>query len=98
MAGVQTKRLFDKSIRKVPKEYIESIFNIFAHIKTIEEIHAVIAMPSVLAIKGHKNFYRMRIGNYRLGFEFDPNSTEQILFLHFFGPRGDFYKNFPPKK
>jgi mRNA interferase RelE/StbE len=42
-------------------------------------------------LKGSKNAYRIRIGNYRIGFIFENHTIQFIRFLH----RSKIYNNFP---
>jgi len=42
-------------------------------------------------LTGSKNYYRIRIGDYRVGFIFDKNTVELVRFLH----RSKMYDFFP---
>jgi len=42
-------------------------------------------------LKGSKNAYRIRIGDYRMGFLFEKQNVEFVRFLH----RNKIYENFP---
>ena len=42
-------------------------------------------------IEGYAGYYRIRIGDYRLGIKVDENRVEMIRFLH----RKDIYRRFP---
>ncbi len=63
--------------------------------KSIENIESATSLDSILKCKkliGHKTFYRVRIGDYRLGFEsIRPGTVRLITFAH----RKDIYKVFP---
>ncbi|WP_313308072.1 type II toxin-antitoxin system RelE family toxin [Epilithonimonas hominis] len=55
------------------------------HAETLEEI------SNVIKIKGFSTAYRLRIGDYRLGFFKDDNIIELARFVK----RNDIYKVFP---
>jgi len=52
---------------------------------SFDELH------DVKKIEGYKGYYRMRIGDYRLGIKPSGNTIELIRFLH----RKDIYRRFP---
>lgn len=95
MANTYSKRLFDKSIRKLPKAYIRRVFDFIAIIEEAHNAQDIIRIRDIKAIKGYRDFYRYRIGEYRIGIEID--TTNDTIIFHYVGTRGDFYKNFPPK-
>jgi mRNA interferase RelE/StbE len=49
-------------------------------------------LSSVKKIKGYKNYYRYRFGNYRVGFEQIDNQTIALIVV---AKRNDIYKLFP---
>lgn len=62
--------------------------------RTIEEVEAARDLSLIKNIKklaGYKNYYRIKIGAYRLGIVFDDNMVTFVRFLH----RKDVYKFFP---
>ena len=48
-------------------------------------------IPNIKKLKTYKIYYRLRIGNYRLGFSYENDIITFIRFL----PRKDIYKLFP---
>ena len=70
-----------KSIRTALRRVIESIENA----NTLSEI------PNTKKLQGHKSAYRIRVGNYRLGFFYE----NETLTLARFVDRKDIYKLFP---
>jgi len=46
---------------------------------------------NVRKIQGYEGYYRIRIGDYRLGFKLRENVIEMLRFLH----RKDIYRRFP---
>ena len=49
-------------------------------------------IPHFKALKGHPNFYRIRVGNYRIGLYWNG----ETFYVERIGSRGDFYKTYPP--
>ncbi len=60
-------------------------------IELMEDADALQEVPNTKKLKGHKNAYRTRVGDYRLGFFFDHPRITLARFLH----RKDIYKIFP---
>jgi mRNA interferase RelE/StbE len=83
------EKSFLKDIKKINDKNIanklKKILNKF------EEEKSLTAFLNVKKLKGFDNFYRIKIGNYRLGFKYENESIEVIRFLH----RKDMYKLFP---
>ena len=62
----------------------------------LEEIIAIDKLSKITAckkLKGSKNAYRIRVGNYRIGFIFKNQTIIFIRFLH----RSKIYNSFPDK-
>lgn len=57
-------------------------------LKTTESLNE---LHGVKKIEGYESYYRLRIGNYRLGVKLSGNSLELIRFLH----RKEIYRRFP---
>jgi mRNA interferase RelE/StbE len=83
------EKSFLKDIKKINDKNIanklKKILNKF------EEEANLTTFLNVKKLKGFDNFYRIKIGNYRLGFKYENESIEVIRFLH----RKDIYKLFP---
>jgi len=83
------EKSFLKDIKKINDKNIanklKKILNKF------EEEENLTTFLNVKKLKGFDNFYRIKIGNYRLGFKYENESIEVIRFLH----RKDIYKLFP---
>lgn len=47
---------------------------------------------NIIALQGRENEYRLRIGKYRIIFEYKQNDDEKILCILDIGSRGDIYK------
>ena len=48
-------------------------------------------IPEMVKLKGYDHYYRIRVGNYRLGVSMEEDSFCFVRFLH----RKDIYKYFP---
>jgi mRNA-degrading endonuclease RelE of RelBE toxin-antitoxin system len=60
-------------------------------IELLEEADDLNKIQNIKKLKGFRNAYRIRIGDYRLGFFLDGSSIQLARFLH----RKDIYKIFP---
>jgi len=58
----------------------------------METANNIVDLPAIKPMKGHAGFYRIRLGDYRLGFE-QISSSEILLIL--IAHRKDIYKRFP---
>jgi mRNA interferase RelE/StbE len=81
---------FSKSLDKLSDNDIKNkIINIISEIESVESLSQI---SNVKKMQGFKTFYRIRIGDYRLGMELEDASTLRfIVVLH----RKDIYKKFP---
>ena len=87
------KLLFERSFLKdlerlndsKTKEQVLELINLFERNSTLEDI------PNLKKLKGHRSAYRIRTGNYRLGFFVEDSVVIFSRFLH----RKDIYKKFP---
>jgi len=71
----------DKGLLKRVKEIIES----FEKANTLSEIN------NLKKLKGSGNYYRLRVGDYRVGIAFTDDTAIFVRFLN----RKDIYKYFP---
>lgn len=88
------KLLIDKSfVKDVEKVSEKKILNkLSSLIRQLENSKTLTELPNVKKIKGYNSFYRIRIGDYRLGLEEIKGSGICLTrFLH----RKDIYKYFP---
>jgi mRNA interferase RelE/StbE len=75
------KKLDNKSIANKLKDILENL----EQNKTLSNI------SNVKKLKGHNDYYRIKIGSYRLGFSYKNDTIDIIRFIH----RKDIYKVFP---
>lgn len=62
-----------------------------AVIETIEGAPSLADLPNLKALKGAKNYFRLRIGDYRVGLVMDDETVIFVRLLH----RKDIYRFFP---
>ena len=74
-----------KKVAKKDKEKLQETYNQFLSNDNVNNI------PGIKKLKGFEKFYRLRIGNYRLGFLLEDDKVVFLRFLH----RKDIYKYFP---
>ncbi len=85
---------FDKSfIKSLQKTSDKQVFQkVIQFIEQAEKSQELISLKQVKKLTGFKNYYRLRLGDYRLGFSLINSKTIRlIILLH----RKDFYKYFP---
>ena len=87
MKTVDTRK-FRKNLEKLPPSDQISVLDALDAIELAESFSEV---RHLKPLKGHKNFYRLRVGNYRIGLFW----TGEVFSIEDVGPRGDFYKRFP---
>ena len=78
-----------KDVKKITNKKLQQ--KIEDAIIEIKNAHHLCDLKSLKRLKGHPFAYRIRIGDYRLGFYFEDNTIELIRFLK----RNDIYKVFP---
>jgi mRNA interferase RelE/StbE len=79
---------FEKDLDKIKNnDILRKVFHFIECIEKTEYIH----LPNIKKLKGHKNNYRYKAGDYRIGFHVDGNN----LYLDRVLSRKDIYKNYP---
>jgi len=83
-------RSFSKSIDHIASASIKKkLETIIFRIETAKSLYDI---PNLKKMEGYKSFYRIRMGEYRLGFELlEDNSILLIVIAH----RKDIYRVFP---
>ncbi len=81
---------FEKSVKKLKDSKVKS--RVIELIDIFENADALQVISNIKKMQGFQNYYRIRIGDYRLGFELlDENSVLFILIAH----RKEIYRYFP---
>lgn len=83
-------RSFSKSLDKLKDKQVKE--KLKALIIAMESAKSISDIPSTKQMSGHPGFFRIRIGDYRLGFEL--TSDNQILLIRV-AHRKEIYKRFP---
>lgn len=86
---VTVKKSFNKDIEKIKDKKLA--LKIQEILDSLQNVETIIAFSNTKKIKGSANAYRIRIGDYRLGFFLNENKVELTVFAH----RKDMYKFFP---
>ena len=86
---VRIDKSFEKDIKKIKdKVLLAKIAD------TIEQVQASTSQEkinNIKKLKGFRSYYRIRIGDYRIGLAIEETTVDFIRFL----PRKDVYKYFP---
>lgn len=75
------KGVRDKNLLQRVKESIEAV----------ERADSLNALPNLKKLKGAKNYFRLKIGDYRIGIALENDTVVFVRFLD----RKDIYKYFP---
>jgi mRNA interferase RelE/StbE len=86
---VKFSKPFEKDLKFVAEKLlvlkVDEIINTLIHSKSLSEIR------NLKKIKGHKDCYRIRIGNYRLGLQLEGKTIWLARLMH----RKEIYRYFP---
>jgi mRNA interferase RelE/StbE len=83
-----TKR-FEKQLDKIKENKLREEISIV--VKECLDKESLYQIQSVKKLKGYKNFYRIRTGNYRIGISLE---NDLVIFCAIYD-RKEFYKFFP---
>lgn len=87
--NINFEKSFLKDIQKLKdKDVANKLKSIIEQIELSSDLQNFV---NIKKMKGHNIYYRLKIGNYRLGFSYENNQIDLIRFLH----RKDIYKLFP---
>ena len=86
---VKIDKVFEKDTDKIKDKKI--LLKIAYVIEKVKEADDVISIKNIKKLKGSNRFYRIRIGDFRIGIIIDNDKVEFIRCLH----RKDTYKFFP---
>lgn len=84
----EIRQSFVKDAVKLPKQIQKEIADL---IERIESANKLSELPTCKKLKGFKTAYRIRIGNYRIGFFFEKGTIELVRVLD----RKNMYRFFP---
>ena len=88
---VEIEKSFLKEVSKLNNSQLKA--KVKEIILSIEETNSIATIKNIKKLKGFKYYYRIKIGDYRLGFELkeENNLVRLISIAH----RKDIYKIFP---
>ncbi len=87
---VEFDKSFDKSIDRLNDSSL--LPKIQKLILMLESAKSLNQIPNIKKLSGFKSYYRLRIGDYRLGFEKINESTVRLIII---GHRKNIYNLFP---
>lgn len=88
---IKIEKSFDKDIDKIgDKKALQKLRDVIFKIENAKNINELV---NIKKITGYQSYFRIRIGEYRLGIEIIYEEVILMRFLH----RKDIYKYFPPK-
>jgi len=86
---IHFEKSFLKDIKKLNDKVVASkLKDMIVQFETVDTLNDFV---NIKKLKGHSLYFRLKIGNYRLGFKVENNQIELIRFLH----RKDIYRLFP---
>jgi mRNA interferase RelE/StbE len=85
---VQFLRSFEKDLNKADSTVRRKILSLVAR---MEAVRSVSELPQVKKLKGHEDAFRLRVGQFRLGFFVQGNVVQLARLLD----RRDIYRYFP---
>ena len=86
---VAFKSSFAKDLRKINNRQLKA--RIKAAIEQVEQAESLLELPNLKQIKGDAGYFRIRVGNYRVGLLLQDDILYFVRFLH----RKDIYRYFP---
>lgn len=87
---LQFDESFEKSIKKLKDRKIKT--RLLSLIESFEKAESLADIPNVKKMQGFQTYFRVRLGDYRIGFELqEDGSILLILIAH----RKEIYKYFP---
>ena len=86
---IKVDEIFKKDFKNLKNQEIQE--RVFKKINLIENISNIEEIPNLKKMKWFERFYRIRVWDYRLGFEFDGNKITLLRIRS----RKDIYNIFP---
>lgn len=87
--NVVINKRFEKDLLKVKDQALRN--KVLEVIEHIEAAKAISSIQNLKKLKGWKTYYRIRVGDYRLGLEITGSNAEFLRFGH----RQQIYSEFP---
>jgi mRNA interferase RelE/StbE len=87
---IEFDRSFDKSLNKIQDPII--LKRLRRIIIQLENSTSLLQVPNITKLTGYSDYYRIRIGDYRIGIEVINKTTIRFIII---ANRKNIYKNFP---
>lgn len=87
--NILVNRVFLKELSKLPSKERNRV-EIFLF-KEVENFTSPVQIPNFQKLKGYKNYYKIRFGDYRIGLKMENDTLYFERILH----RKDIYKFYP---
>jgi len=85
---IEFDRIFKKDSVNLPSNIKNAVSILVSEVQKAESLQSI---PGIKKLKGYKLYYRVRVGDYRIGLYLDKNTVVFSRALH----RKDIYKYFP---
>ena len=86
---VEFKKSFLKELQKLRNKGLKN--SIADCIVQVESAQSINQIKNIKKLAGFEDYYRIRIGDYRIGVKIEEDTIYFVVFEH----RKDIYKNFP---
>ncbi len=86
---IEFKSSFLKQLQKLKDKALQD--TIYKVIVSVEHASAIEDIPKIKKLAGYSTYYRIRVGDYRIGL----NVIDNIVYFVTFDHRKDIYKYFP---
>jgi len=88
----RVEKSFDRDVDRIKnKRLLKNLRKLISSIKDADSVHEI---PHTKKMEGYESYYRVRLGDYRLGMEVLPNGEAVLFrFLH----RKEIYRFFPKR-
>lgn len=86
---IEFKKSFLKELKKLRNKHLKD--GVFNCIKQVESVQNVSEIRNLKKLSGFDVYYRIRVGDYRIGVKIEREVVYFVVFEH----RKDIYKGFP---
>jgi mRNA interferase RelE/StbE len=87
---VRIDKSFQKDVSKISDQKIKQ--SIAEIVKDVQQTESLLTIKNLKKLTGYKDFYRIRLGDYRIGLRYTEN--QELIFIRFLN-RKDIYKRWP---
>lgn len=97
---ITVRKSFIKELQKLPSKIQQSVREILEKLAQASDLESSgVDYKYMEGQKKDQNYYRIRIGGWRMGIEYTPPNDEQIAaaIVVTILSRGNIYKKFPPR-